>query len=135
MTSFGQQLRTFEAKTLQKMETAVRKIVLDAFSEVIAMSPVDTGRFRGNWQVAVGSAPTGTVEALDPSGSIVTARVAVVAGEVKAGDVIYMVNNLPYAQRLEDGYSKQAPAGMVKLTVQKYQPLADQIIRSIANGG
>jgi hypothetical protein len=134
MTSFGQQLRTFEAKTLQKMETAVRKIVLDAFSEVIAMSPVDTGRFRGNWQIAVGSAPTGTVELLDPSGAIVTARVAVVAGEVKAGDVIYMVNNLPYAQRLEDGYSQQAPAGMVRLTVQRWQPIVDAVIKQIVSG-
>lgn len=128
------QWRRIEDNVNRKIETAVRKIVLDAFSEVIAMSPVDSGRFRGNWQTAIGVQPTGTVELLDPQGTIVTARVAVVAGQVNPGDMIYMVNNLPYAQRLEDGYSGQAPAGMVKLTVQRYIPIADQIIRSVARG-
>lgn len=128
------QWRRIEDNVNRKIGLAVRKIVLDMFSEVINMSPVDTGRFRGNWQVAVGDMPTGTVELLDPSGAIVTARVQVVSGEVQPGDTVWMVNNLPYAQRLEDGYSQQAPGGMVKLTVQKYQPLATQIIRSIANG-
>lgn len=128
------QWRRIEDSVNRKIGLAVRKIVLDAFSEVIVMSPVDTGRFRGNWQVAIGEQPTGTVELLDPDGAIVTARVAAVSGNVKPGDVVYMVNNLPYARRLEDGYSQQAPAGMVKLTVQKYQPIADRAIRSIARG-
>lgn len=128
------QWRRIEDNVNRKIGLAVRKIVLDAFSEVIVMSPVDSGRFRGNWQVAIGSQPTGTVELLDPEGTIVTARVAATSGNVQPGDVVYMVNNLPYAQRLEDGYSKRAPEGMVKLTVQKYQPLADQVIRSIARG-
>lgn len=134
MSGLGQQLRAFQDKTERKIGLAVGKIVLDAFSEVVVMSPVDTGRFRGNWQVAIGEQPTGTVELLDPDGTIVTARVAAVSGNVKPGDVVYMVNNLPYARRLEDGYSQQAPAGMVKLTVQKYQPIADRAIRSIARG-
>ena len=128
------QWRRIEDNVNRKIGLAVRKIVLDAFSEVIVMSPVDTGRFRGNWQVAIGEQPTGTVELLDPDGTIVTARVAAASGDVKPGDVVYMVNNLPYARRLEDGYSQQAPAGMVKLTVQKYQPIADRAIRSIARG-
>ena len=121
----------FEAKTLDKMNRAARKITLDAFSEVIMMSPVDTGRFRGNWQPAIGSAPSGTIEATDPSGNMVIAKVSGVVAGMQAGDVIYMANNLPYAQRLEDGWSQQAPAGMVRLTVQRFQPIADAVIRQI----
>lgn len=129
--SFTGDLRAFEDKTLDKMRRAVRKITLDAFSGCIMMSPVDTGRFRGNWQTAIGSAPTGTVEALDPSGAIVIAKVQGVTAGMEPGDVVYMANNLPYAQRLEDGWSGQAPGGMVKLTVQRFQPIADAIIRQI----
>ena len=44
-----------------------------------------------------------------------------------AGDVIYLTNNLPYAVPLEEGYSKQAPAGMVALTVQDFQSVVAQI--------
>ena len=131
MSSFGDQLRAFERKTIDKMERAARKIVLDAFSEVIMMSPVDTGRFRGNWQTAIGSVPSGTIEVLDPDGNIVIAKVAGVTAGMEIGDVVYMANNLPYAQRLEDGWSQQAPAGMVRLTVQRFQPIADAVIRQI----
>ena len=131
MSRFTDQLRMFEAKTLDKMSRAARKITLDAFSQVIMMSPVDTGRFRGNWQTAVGSAPSGTIEATDPSGNMVIAKVSGAVAGMNAGDVIYMANNLPYAQRLEDGWSQQAPAGMVRLTVQRYQPIAEAVIRQI----
>lgn len=129
--SFTSDLRGIERKTEDKMSRAVRKITLDAFSNVIMMSPVDTGRFRGNWQTAIGDAPDGTVEAVDPSGNTVIAKVQGVTAGMEPGDVVYMANNLPYAQRLEDGYSGQAPNGMVKLTVQRFQPIAEAVIRQI----
>lgn len=128
---FADDLRRFERKTEDKMSRAVRKITLDAFSGCIMMSPVDTGRFRGNWQTAIGSAPSGTVEMMDKGGTVVIAKVQGVTAGMKPGDVVYMANNLPYAQRLEDGYSSQAPAGMVRLTVQRFQPIADAVIRTI----
>lgn len=121
----------FEAKTIDKMGRAARKITLDAFSGCIMMSPVDSGRFRGNWQTAVGSAPSGTVELLDKEGNTVIAQVSGVVDGMQIGDVIYMVNNLPYAEPLENGWSDQAPNGMVKLTVQRFQPIADAVIRQI----
>lgn len=130
---FAGQVRRFTDKTRAKMDLAVRKITLDVFENVIVMSPVDTGRFRGNWMPAVGSAPSGTIEAVDPSGGMVRAKVQGVTNGVTAGDVIFMVNNLPYAERLENGWSRQAPAGMVALTVQRFQPIADAVIRQIAN--
>jgi hypothetical protein len=37
-----------------------------------------------------------------------------------AGHTIYIVNNLPYANALENGHSKQAPSGMVKVTLQEF---------------
>lgn len=129
--SFGGDLRKFQAKTEAKMGRVVRKISLDMFTEVIMMSPVDTGRFRGNWQTAVGDAPDGTVELLDPDGNTVIAKASGAVAEMKPGDVIYMANNLPYAEALEDGWSGQAPGGMVALTLQKYVPIADRIIRQI----
>lgn len=114
-------------KTEQKMDLAVRKIALELFSRVILKSPVDTGRFRANWQVAVGSVPDGTLSLEDKSGTATISRATATTAGVKAGDVIYLVNNLPYAQRLEDGYSGQAPAGMVGLSIQEFRQIADQV--------
>ena len=37
------------------------------------------------------------------------------------GQTMYLTNSLPYAQRLESGWSGQAPAGMVKVTIANFQ--------------
>lgn len=127
MGQFANDLSAFEAKTSEKLDLAVRKIALELFSRVILKSPVDTGRFRANWQVAIGVLPNGTLELEDKTGqATINAATARTAG-VEAGDIIYLTNNLPYAQRLEGGYSLQAPAGMVSLSVQEFQAIANEI--------
>jgi len=124
---FAADVAKFETKTLKKMDLAVRKVALELFSKVILRSPVDTGRFRGNWQVSVGSIPSGTLELDDKSGTATVSKAAAAAAGVKAGDIIYLANNLPYAMRLEEGYSDQAPGGMVALTAQEFKSIVDAI--------
>ena len=128
--TFGN-LHQWTDKTIAKIETAHRKIALDAFTRVILRSPVDTGRFRGNWQVAIGSVPTGTLELDDKDGTVVIGKVQAEALNLRAGDSIYLVNNLPYAIPLEYGHSSQSPQGMVRLTVQEFTPLVEAIARSL----
>lgn len=85
---------------------------------VVRRSPVATGRFRGNWIVSVGGANGATFEQVDPSGGrTISAGMSVLAGYPDTLPPIYIQNNLPYANRLENGWSKQAPQGMVALTV------------------
>lgn len=129
---FASDVSKWTAKTEAKIETAVRKIAIDVFAEVIVMSPVDTGRFRGNWQVAIGSAPTGTVEIDDKAGTATLSAAQAKALSLKAGQTIFLVNNLPYAQALEYGLSQQAPGGMIRLTVQRWQPIVDAVGRQLA---
>ncbi len=117
------QIAAFQNSTNAKLDLAVRKIALELFSRVILRSPVDTGRFRGNWQVQVGNIPNGTLDLNDKSGTAaISAATAKTAGVV-AGDVIYLANNLPYSIRLEEGHSQQAPTGMVALSVQEFQAI------------
>lgn len=130
MGQFSDKVRAFEVKTELKLDTAVRKISLQCFTEVILKSPVDTGRFRGNWMVAIGAIPAGTLEIEDKSGQVTISKVDAATMALHAGDVIYLANNLPYASRLEDGYSTQAPGGMVRLTAQRFQT----IVNAVAEG-
>jgi hypothetical protein len=132
MSRFVTDVRTFVAKTERKMTTAVRKISLDAFSEVIVRSPVDTGRFRGNWLCAIGNVPDGVIELLDPTGQAAISAVTAETMKLRAGDVIHLANNLPYGPRLEEGWSKQAPNGMVRLTAQRFQAIANAVIAEVA---
>ncbi len=121
MSTFSIDIAKWVEKTKARMDLVVRKISLDLFTRIILRSPVDTGRFRGNWQVSIGSAPEGVLELDDKSGTATIARAQADTMKVKAGDVIYFVNNLPYANRLETGWSGQAPAGMVAVSIAEVQ--------------
>jgi hypothetical protein len=131
--SFGGDVNNWADKAERRMEEAIRKIALSVFREVILMSPVDTGRFRGNWQVAINSMPQGTVEIDDKSGSISISKADAAAMQLKVGQAIYLVNNLPYARALEYGHSKQAPSGMVRVTVRRWKPIVEQVAGSLSS--
>ena len=130
--SFASDVSKWTAKTEAKIETAIRKIALDVFSEVILMTPVDTGRARGNWQVSIGTIPGGTLELDDKAGTATIGKVQAETLGLKAGQTIYLVNNLEYISALEFGHSKQAPAGMVRLTVQRWVPIVEKIGRELS---
>lgn len=103
-----------------------QKYTLDALRGVVMKSPVDTGRFRANWHVSTTPSdlvtedrdqqPRGT----GPSGTQQAEATAVLATLQPYGTA-YVQNGLPYAQRLESGSSKQAPGGMVALTLAELQ--------------
>lgn len=121
MTStFELDIQRFVDKAKGNVDLVVRKVALDLFRRVIMKSPVDTGRFKGNWQVAIGSVPAGTLEINDKAGTATIAKVTAATMQLEAGQIITLVNNLAYASALEYGHSKQAPNGMVRLTVAEY---------------
>lgn len=117
MSEFVGAIREFREKTMQAAEERVRDLCLDLFSRIVLRSPVDTGRFRANWRLTVGSVPGDTLELEDKTGlaTISEARASLLG--VRAGDTIFLSNILPYARRLEYGYSEQAPRGMVRLSL------------------
>lgn len=94
------------------------EISLQALRGIVLMSPVDSGRFRGNWITSV-DAPdlTQYAEARDKSAPIIEADQKLGALDA-VPNAVYLQNNLPYANRLENGWSKiQAPQGMVGVTM------------------
>lgn len=94
-------------------ENVARNVFIELFSAVIKDTPVDEGRLRGNWQTTRNSPANGTVERTGGSGAISEVR-----AKVNKPDVYYLTNNLPYAERIEYGYSKiKAPEGMVRKNV------------------
>lgn len=110
---------------------AIKKIGFEILEGVVLKSPVDTGRFRANWNVTFNPSSrsvkfdAGEGESI-PEGQAETQIAGKVLAEgaakletFKAGQnkTIYISNNLPYAARLENGHSKQAPAGMVDVTL------------------
>jgi hypothetical protein len=96
----------------QQFEKLLRVAVLETDSRLKQASPVDTGRFRVSWQVGENAAPGGE----KPEGSYtdITAIERIGYQQEKLGNVYSVHNNLPYAEPLANGSSKQAPAGWVQ---------------------
>src|SRR5690606_7047644 len=114
--SFSADISRWVQKAEGNMDAAVRQAVVLASQSIVSMSPVDTGRFRANWNFSEGVPNEATSQWLDPTGGRTLRRIMAQARGVQAGRVYYLTNALPYAQRLENGWSKQAPQGMVRLT-------------------
>jgi hypothetical protein len=106
-------------------EITVRAILLDLTRLIIKASPVDTGRFRGNWQASFGSPKGGKLQRKDKSkdGANTADLADKVIANIEMGQTFYLTNNLPYARRLEYGYSKQAPNGMLRINLMAVQSM------------
>jgi hypothetical protein len=92
------------------------------------------GRFKGNWVVSIGAPQEVSVDRIDPSGSATLAAGRAAVAAFVPGQTIYLQNNLPYGPRLEyEGWSDQAPAGMVRITVAEFQDIVKQVGVEIRN--
>jgi len=100
------------------VDREVRALTLGIFGSVIKMTPVDTGRAKGNWQCTIGQPASGTTSRLGEAGALNEVLATV---PVEAGKQVFLTNNLPYIQRLEyDAWSSQAPAGMVRASIARF---------------
>lgn len=130
MSNFASQIAAFGNKCGIRMDQVVRKVVLDLGRELVTRTPVDTGMARSNW--FFGFDRISSVDSTrSKNGAPSLARAAAFTSGLKAGTVCYITNNLPYIMRLEFGYSKQAPAGMARITVARFQRMVDGIAAGV----
>jgi hypothetical protein len=136
---FGPDLAAFVRRTLERADVLKRAVAIKLFSSVIRDSPVGDpdlwkskppvgyvgGRFRANWNCTVGTADTSTSESTNHAGAI-PAMIQVVQPTTRH-DINWLSNSLPYAARLEyEGWSRQAPAGMVRRNTARIKRLISQ---------
>jgi hypothetical protein len=89
------------------------------------------GRARGSWNYGFGSVPP-PVDQIDEYGGSSIARVVSGINGNDARGLHYIVNSVPYVRRLEyDGWSTQAPAGMVRVTIEEFQRFVDDACREV----
>ena len=83
------------------------------------VTPVDTGRARGNWFVGLNT-PNRTVSENRSASTALSDGTATIN---KTESVVYpsiiISNNLPYIERLNDGHSQQAPAKFVESEISR----------------
>nr|DAS78005.1 MAG TPA: putative tail component [Caudoviricetes sp.] len=122
MSGFGSQISAWADAVRQKLDAAADEIVQETHRRLLDQTPVDSGDLKASWTQSVSVLPTAF------NGSTVTA---------KAGQVVYIATDKVYAPIIEyglypnppkrptgrtaNGYSTQAPQGMVRITVTNMQ--------------
>lgn len=143
--SFGKDIRNAVNKRYKpgyEQVTAASLIALT--SSIIKMTPVETGRARANWFPAIDTPKDGTTQSKTTNFAAVTNTI-----NKSVGSTFYLTNNLPYIGVLEfgkfstdssgdssskvtgEGFSKQAPAGMVRVSIANYQKNIDKSINQL----
>lgn len=122
MDNFTLDINKFIKKVEKRADAAISKLVLEMFNSVVRKSPVDTGRFRNSWYVT--GNPNEIRLAQDALEQISPGSVAKMA----ESGAVYIINNMPYAMKLEFGSSKQAPHGMARITVMEFQRYLDKAV-------
>ena len=130
MGNFAQSL-TREMKSLKKqIETTHKKAIFGFVEKIVERSPVGDpslwkskyvpknykpGHFVQNWQVTM-SRNAKEIDGFDPGKTKSLSAMRSFIESSTVGGIYWVSNMVPYARRLEEGHSSQAPLGMVELT-------------------
>ncbi len=131
MKSFELQIKEFENMTAEKSELLFKKVCFDLSNSIIMDTAVDKGTARGNWQPDINSIQNDVLEIEDKSGNATVAKVASQTNNLKLGQYFTLTNNLPYILRLEYGWSKKSPQGMLGINVMRFQNFVNQANKDI----
>ena len=123
---FEKDLNDFSAQLNVAVEKVVIKIALDLHAKISRRNPVDTGRSRASWDIKEGSPsdflpPEGTYRGAKPQdGSKLTGRT-----------ITFVTSAVHYVEYLEKGSSKQAPAGMIDISLAEVYVEIDNFIAKL----
>lgn len=142
MANFEDIINEWVENTETKINEILQTITIQIGTSLIRLSPVDSGRFKGNWQLSIESGSNSSLTRLDPSGSAAIQELASKANLFTAGQVAYIQNHVEYGYDLEygtyngptqkvteEGFSTQAPRGMLRITAARFTQIVNDAIR------
>lgn len=131
--------------------TEVRRVfAFMLYSHIVMRTPVDTGRARGNWNVSASEIDARVTELKGAQYHSVNDM-----PNISGDEPIFIANNLYYIRKLEyggyglykngkliqvangpktvNGYSKQAPAGMVGVTMAGVDAIFNAAVQAVSH--
>lgn len=108
---------SFGFKVLEDADDFSKKVAGEMLQQVVTRSPVDSGAFRGNHRVGVGSVDTRADKSQTENNALQRGLATIQSGG-GLGKLVYISNSLPYATKIEFGHSMQAPNGVYSLSFQ-----------------
>ncbi|AUR92869.1 neck protein [Vibrio phage 1.178.O._10N.286.45.E12] len=130
--SFEDEWKEESEAAIKATQETVKVTAISLFNGVILSSPVGNqdlwsskykreyyvgGRFRSNWFLSFGAPSSKTTDSTSEQPNRLN-EVGEIS-KVKYSDSYVLTNNLPYAERLENGWSTQAPAGVLSPNISR----------------
>lgn len=106
-------------------EAVLTKTVIDLFRSIVELTPIDTGRARANWALAL--TPDSSMDYHDYT------DVAEWEYKMEDGTTVWIYNNLVYIVPLEEGHSEQAPTGMVAISLRRFAEFLNQALNQLTD--
>lgn len=144
--TFSLQLGKFAEKAGDNARQVIRKVTTDVLTNVVYRTPVGNpslwkskppagyvgGRARANWNVSFGSPSFAVSFRVDAQGYNTIQAGTNTINRAYGDNPIFIMNSVPYIRELEyEGHSKQAPAGMVRITVTQFQTFVDKAVAEL----
>ena len=140
LTDLANEMEALAKRIGNAANQAAKDVATTVLTDLVQVTPADVGTAISNWRITIDSPAVGILGAYVPSprgrtkngdwvhavDPIITAQAnvpptlqhaqAVLSGK-SPGQVIFITNNLPYIETLNNGSSEQAPAGYVDRAV------------------
>lgn len=129
--SFAAQLQAFGEIVKQEADEVFQIVATEVGQSVINLTPVDTGRALSNWNAGINTPDDVYRETEDPLDSNTSARLASEFKSLKFGDTAYITNATPHVPFLEYGSSKQAPNGMIRITLARFNNIVQDAVSRV----
>ncbi len=128
LDDFATRMSRLSVQVEGNVEQAVKDCAKAVARTAINATPVDTGRARSNWTAELDQAfsrlfpahvpgEKGSTGEANAEAAINQANEAIERFDINANRSVHISNGLPYIGALNDGHSKQAPAGFVEEAV------------------
>ena len=113
----------FELSIAADMEDEINKearaVSLNLLNGLTRVTPVDTGRARGNWFVGINKSNRNIEAERKASQAVVEGGSVIGKARVIDYPEIVLSNNLPYIEKLNDGHSTQAPKKFIESEINR----------------
>lgn len=127
---FGATVDAWARKTEARMAAVFHEATQRTVSLAQSRIPVDTGFARASIRGSLQSMPPIDPNASKPGGSVPydSSEIILTIAGAELGQTIYVGWTANYVQYLENGHSKQAPSGFVRLAALQWQNTVNEVV-------
>lgn len=144
--NFDVEFKKASKRIIEKYDKVFQKSATELSKKVVDRTPVGRpelwktraplgyrpGKLKGNWEASVGHDYGSYNEGrLDPVGNKTKSAIRKAFESLKLRYEGILSNKTPYAEEIENGYSKQSPAGMVKVSMVGWEDIVKKWVKRI----